>query len=644
MKAKSTILTLTLTIVFSILLLTSASAILNLKVVSVPSSISHDQATIPIIFSLSNTETTAQTDLKWLGASNIGEWKNLDSLPNTINAGSQIQFTAVLSIPKHKSSPISSNINVVSKEGQADSLNLPSIQITRSPSFSITKTQDLTEAKNGIIDLTNTGNIDLTQIQLSSSGSLEVILSSTTLSIPAGNSATINITGKDFSNLKFGKNSATITAKDSIETSASATVTLSIDKGFCKFGEAGGNLTINDVSIESDGEDEDEWKPLDVITIEVEVENEGDEEIEDVFVELGLFDSNGKNFADDLDFMNEDEERIEVGDLGDGDEETLTFKFKVPADFDEKGTFKLAIKAHSKQKGEKNECTHTSSDLDNTIFQEIKIEREDEEGKFIAIDEVKLEPTEAVCGDTVKLTTVIFNLGSKEQDQVKIKLVNSKLNLDLSREIREDLDEGDKKTVEFQFIVPATATDGTYLLELNAEYDYRRGTYRESSDESTTTSFKVFGCKAEGKKEDKIATISASLESDAKAGQEILVKTVVTNLGSQQKDFVVTASGYENWATLSSISERLINLKAGEAKDVMVKLNASPDASGEKSFLLEVRSGDKLETREIAVNVEGKQQGPSFNLGGNNLIWIIGIINIILIILIIVVAIRVSRR
>lgn len=650
MKIKSGIFTIALLTVFSILVSGFASAALELKAVNVPANVQHGQGNIPIIVSLTNNGN-AQTELKWTGTANLGEWTNLNTLPSTINSGAQtpvtIQVTAVLNIPKYKSGNVEANLKVVSKEGESDDIDI-TIPIARSASLSLNAMKELNKDQNGEIKITNTGNVALNNIELSSSGDLPVSFSSNNIALaPGAELDKIGVNVTDFANMKFGSNRITLTAKDINENVSSNSVTFTIESGFCKFGEKG-DLTINDVNIESSGDDEDVWKPLDEITIDVEVENEGDNDIDDVFVELGLFDSNGKDRADDLDFDNEDEEKIEVGDLNDGDEETVTFKFTVPADFDDKGSFKLAIKTYSKDTGEDEQCSDRSSDLSDTLFEDIEIEREDDEGKLIGFDNIVVEPSEGVCGESVKVTADVFNLGDDEQDQVKINLVNSKLNVDLSREIREDMEEGDKKEVQFEFIIPQNTNDGTYTLELSAEYDYSRGTYRESSDESSDVQFKVFGCKVVGDggvTDGKIVAIAASLESDAQSGKELVVKTVVTNLGNEA-DFAITASGYENWAELGGISERLVHLKASESKELNVKLNVNPDAEGEKSFMIEVRSGDKLEKREIAVNIEpGEGSGAGgFGFGDNSLIWVIGIINVILIILIIIVAARISRR
>ncbi len=648
MKIKSNILMFVLLTVFSVFLCGAVSAILDLKAINVPTSVSHNQGTIPITFTLSNNGVT-QTELKWTGSSNIGDWNNLASLPSTINAGAQIPITAVLTIPRYQSGNINANIKVESKEGESndESISLP---IAKSASLSIGKNQELTLDQNGKISITNTGNVLLSNIELSASGNVPVTFSSSnplTLA-PGASLSDINVIGSNInSSLKFGNNIITISAKDLNENIASNSVTFSILNGFCKSGQKG-DLAIRNFNLDSSGSDQNVWKPLDEITIDVEVENNGNTRINNVYAEIGLFDSAGKNFIKDADFTNSENEKIKIGGLSDGNRDTATFTFRIPADFNEKGTFKLAVKTYSKDSGESEQCADRSSDLSDDLFESIDIEREDSKGKFIAFDNIKVNPEEVVCGDSVRISTDAFNVGSDQEDQVKVNLVNSKLNVDLSREIKDNLNEGDKKNVLFEFVIPTSATDGTYTLDLSSDYDYRRGTYRQSSDDTTPVTLKVFGCKAlnNAVQNNKVVSIAASLDSEAVAGKDLAVKTTITNIGANESDFVVTASGFENWAQLSEISDRLIHLKSGESKIVNVNMKVNPDAEGEKSFSLEVRSGGKLETREIAVNIQKSQTSPGLgiNIGGNGLIWVIGIINIVLIVFIIIVAARISRK
>ncbi|MAG77646.1 MAG: hypothetical protein CL811_12900 [Colwelliaceae bacterium] len=442
-----------------------------------------------------------------------------------------------------------------------------------------------------------------------------------------------------------------LTATDPLDSSISEkeTVNVAFTSSFCDAG-AVGELKIKDVDVQNQGEGkDDEWNLLDEITIEVEVENDGDEDIDDVIVELGFFDSSGENFVGDLEFDNDDEEEFDLGNIDEDDKETIEFKFKVPADFDD-GNYKLAVKAYSEDVGEDVECADESSDLSDDIFDRIDVERENDEGKFIAFDDVRVRPEDLTCGEEVTIELDVVNIGDEDQEQIRVNLEISELDIRLSQEIRKDVDQGDDETLSFIFMIPNNAADKAYTAELSAEYDYKRGSYRESSDEETSFLVRVVGCSPVDQPSGNVpgtsgraAAITASLDSDAKAGEELTIRSTITNLKAERTSFVVSVAGYESWASLESISERIVTLNSGESRDVTITLNVDPDSEGQETLSLEARAGDEVETRAVAVNLEGSSSA-GFDLGGNSLIWIIGAINVILIILIIIVAISLSRR
>lgn len=459
------------------------------------------------------------------------------------------------------------------------------------------------------------------------------------------------------SSLEFGRYSATLTAKgvnasDTSQEIDEATATISFVKGFCSNGERG-DLEITQVDIESDGDDDEEWSLLDTIKIEVDVDNDGDDDIDDVFVELGLFDSSGDNLIDDLEFENADEEEIDVGRIRDGDEETVTFEFKVPADFED-GDYKLTVKAYSDDAGEDEICADSSNDLNNNdIYQDIEIIREDDEGKFITFDNVEFNPQQATCSEEVVMTFDVVNIGDEDQDQVRVTISNRELGLDLSKEIRNDLDQGDSEELSFNFIIPADAVDKSYAIEIDAEYDFRRDIYRESLDDPEFEAVTVLGCSASPStpstpgSSTRFATISATLDSDANAGEEIVVRSVISNIGSEARTLIISATGHESWADLDSISERIITLNPTQSREVIFTFTADEEAEGQESFNIVVQSGDDILTREVSLDISGADSGSSglgLNFGDNTIIWIIGILNVVLIILIIVVAVRIASR
>jgi|SRR3989339_304745 len=412
-------------------------------------------------------------------------------------------------------------------------------------------------------------------------------------------------------------------------------------KTFCKYGATNKNLSITNVNIDTTGDDSDVWKALDVITVEVEVKNNGDGTVRDVQIEIGLFDSAGTNYVGSLDFDSTDEEKIEIGSLGSDDRDTATFTFTVPSDFDI-NNYKLAVKTYSDRDGESVECSDSSSDLDsNSIYQSISVERQDDEGKFIAFDKIKVVPSEATCGDIVGLTFDTLNVGDSDQDRVKVKVYNKDLKVDTYSEIKTSFDMGEKKSMAFTFTVPAGLKDGTYNVELSSEYDYRSDTYRKQSDDVVKVPIKVIGCTPVSTK---LASVSAVLSSEAVAGKEMIVTVAVRNLGADVNTFAVDATGYSSWATLSSVSGNVLTLSPGDAREVIFKFNVNSDAQGAKSFVVNAASGNSVESKEVTVNLATATSGFSLDLNGNGMLWIIGIVNVILIIIIIIVAVRVSRR
>ena len=355
------------------------------------------------------------------------------------------------------------------------------------PSLSLSILDGISKENGGSIRVENDGNENLENIILSYEGDFELEFSLNEFGLGIGESKTIDVNILD-ANKIFGINEVMINAQDSV-TEVNDTERFSLKSTFCESGTRGG-LLIKNIKIDNNGMGkDDEWRLFDTIKVEVEIENEGGEDIEDVIVELGLFNSND-NVVNDLEFENSGEEEVEIGDLDDGDEETMTFEFKVPHDFED-GNYKLAVKAYSDEAGEENVCIDVSSDLNKDFYEEIDVEREEDEGKFIYFENIELTQTHSECGREVSLTANIFNIGNEDQDRVKVRLVDRDSGIDQSMEIT-GLDKGDKEKVQFTFVAPNKG--GDYELRISADYGYRRGSYQESSDKEEIIGFEVKAC------------------------------------------------------------------------------------------------------------------------------------------------------
>lgn len=664
---KANIFVLLFIIGMAFLSLASAASVIPENVVGNTVTVDHD-ASFEVKFNLKNDDAEQNlTDIKVsLPALNIGQWTSFKvgstsySIVNNqvtlnditiANKTSSSLITLVFKVNKFVA-PNTYNGQVTftgkfSPTGSTASIDPVSLSVTvkSTPSLSLGKLQDIKVNQVGSVNVSNSGNILLNSISLVKSGALNVtLIPSDSFSLSPSESRTIQVQlDPSITTIPFGDNGVTLMAKSGDVQSSS--LTLNLRNSFCSNGQIGTNLSIRNVDFIEYGEDDTDWKLLDHIKLDVEVENTGSDDVDDVNVELALFNSKGENVIGDIDFISKDDEQIDLGRIRDGDEDTATFEFIVPADLDT-GNYKLAVKAFSDDVGENKLCTDESGDLDARFFQNIKVEKEDDEGRFIAFDNVKLTPSEATCEDPVSISFDTYNIGDEDQDRVLVNLFNKALGVDMNYELRGGLDQGDKGKIIFNFAIPKNTNDKTYDLELSSEYDYRNGVYRVQSDESFKFPLKVVSCKAQPTSPvtTRIASISASLESDAVAGKDMVVKASIRNIGNASANFIIGAKNFESWAKLNDISERLFTLNPGESKDVSLNFAVNGDAEGDKSFVIEAISGDKTETREVSVNIAGGAKSLSGFFKGNTLAWVIGLINVLLIVIIIIVAVRIAKR
>jgi len=415
-------------------------------------------------------------------------------------------------------------------------------------------------------------------------------------------------------------------------------------KSFCRSGDVGTNLSLGTVSVKNLGAGKNtDWKLLDRITVDVDVRNEGDNNMGSVYARLALLDSSGKDVTSNLNFVNTDEDEISIGTIDHGKKERASFEFDVSPDFTD-DTYKLVVKAYSKKSGLSEDllCVDTSSDLSDTYFDSIAISKESDKAKRIGFTNIKLSSDKATCGDAVTLTADAVNVGDTDEDQVKIDLTSADLGLTQSVELKGGLSQGDSSGVQFSFIVPQNLQDKAYKLELSADYDYRSGVYRQSLNNPEDVPLTIFGCSVVNTPTSSSgALVTATLASDAKAGQPLTVNVNLKNTGSSSANFVVDATGYDSWASKATLSDRIVTLAAGESKDITVTLNVNSGVSGSQTFNVMTVAGQSTSSKTVSVNVAAVE---GVSLGGNTLLWVIGAINLILVIVIIIVAVRVSRR
>jgi hypothetical protein len=627
-----------LSVFAAVLLVSFASAgVVTLSALSSPSTASHN-SDITVTFNLTYSGSTAVNTIMFNeSTTNIGSWKTLPSPIVLSNNSVPVTLSAVLNVPNHAAGVVNAVLKADSMNTTADDSEPFSITISSSNSLSISSVQSMTKTHNATISVTNTGNTNLANINLSATGDFAVSFSSNNFALAPGSFASVNVNAlEDLSEVNLGSHSIEILAKD-LSTTASGTISYNVGGEFCDKG----NMNTSSVKIsnidDTSSDDAWEWKPLDEVTVEVDVENNLNRD-EDFVVELALYDSQKDNFIE-LDGENSIEQEVSIDE---DDEETVSFEFVVPAEIESsEGRYMLYVKAYVDGK-ESTYCnSYNADDVPDSDSVSIVVDKNTHD---VYLEELTASSDIVQAGDTVTISARAYNIGDNDEDKVKLSLVNTKLGLDLESSTF-GLDMGDSNLVDFSFVVPYTAANGVYSLRLTSYFYYKKSSDTYSKSQAFDIKINVVGGSSTPVTSVQ-SEIAASLESEALSGEEMKVTSTITNTGTNRTTFAISVKGYESWATLGTLSAKTVTLDGGESKDISISFDVNKNATGEQTFTIESKSGSRVDSKEVAVEISESSFLSSLasSLGGKTMLWIIGIINIILIVLIIYLAVRIFRR
>lgn len=478
--------------------------------------------------------------------------------------------------------------------------------------------------------ITNTNSSELISVNFDSTLTINGnIFDVTGTKTDINSTSTITITPQttiDFSALDLGDSfTSNLLVSDASNASDNATVTIEIDDNkYCSAGDAGNDLDLK-IDIQNTagyGEKDDEWYPLDKIEFEVEVENDGNDDIDDIVIEWGLYNpSTGK-------FVIDDEE--DDFNLKDGKKKTITIEFIVdPDDLEEnEENYVFYVKAYSNDLDEENECISISENIEVIL-----------ENDFVVLEDIEL--TDASCGSETTITADVWNIGEDDQDDVTVGIFNSELGLNQIVEIG-DIDALDNEKLELVINIPEDAESKAYTLNFEV-YDEDNELFQNKEDVESTFNrvLSVSGsCSIEP-----TALVSAVLESGGKAGSQLVIKSTITNTGDKLVTYVLNAAGYAEWASTASLDQDTIALNAGDSKDVSFTFDVKKSAEGDKSFDIEILSGNELIVKQpVSVTIEKSGFSLGFIDDANWYLWGIGALNIILVVIIILVAMRVMKK
>jgi hypothetical protein len=458
----------------------------------------------------------------------------------------------------------------------------------------------------------------------------------TSLDVLEGDSHTINVTYAVDEGFEFDF-TETYTAVVEATGSVSSVLTKGINFGksdFCEYGNLGElSVSIKDIQvIEVFGED-NEWFLFDTVEVEVEVRNKGNEDVENIVLEWGLYNTQSGEWTIEVD--EEDE-----FDLDEGDKETFTFTFTLDDSLDEdledleKGDYILYVRATGEIADGDDEGVDTCSS-DSETGKLIT------EKNFVVLSNIKV-PEVAQCDSEVQILGDVWNIGSSDQDDVYVNIYNRELGVDEDVVVG-DIDSFDSSDFEFSLSLPEDVEEKRYYLTLTV-YDEDDDVYENGNDDKSisTITLDVQGGCAVAK-----ASVAAVLESGGQAGKLMVVKATITNTGNKVAYYSLNVAGYTGWASSVTLDKSALTLNAGDSAEVLLNFNVDRDALGTNIFYLEVLSGDELIVNQpVQVEITKRTWGITGNLisGDNKYIWGIGLLNLILIVLIIVIAVRIARK
>jgi len=335
-----------------------------------------------------------------------------------------------------------------------------------SPSLNLRPGEDA----NASITLTNTGNLDVTGINatyveatLYDNDGDRVVLTFYPESTDLTDTTAVVVVEADVSSrMNAGDYTSTITFESDNGVTATATYNLEIES----------ILEISDVTLDSEGEDE-EVKPGEELTIEVEIENtDEDIDLEDVLVTVRFRD--GSRYLEDDDGDDIEEEADEF-DLDADDKDTVFITVQMPfEDIDDGDEYVVEITVEA-QNADDSRQVFTDVNEEETI----EFVKEDHEIDFT---EAVISPGTIRCSRRTAVDLGVQNIGRKDED-VQIIIKNEELDVYILRafDLDKDPDDTDNEWDETFYIdIDEDQDEGSYPILVEAFFDDGDESLRET--------------------------------------------------------------------------------------------------------------------------------------------------------------------
>ncbi len=576
-------------IVFALVLTLSTALALDVPAISAISGNTNAYASGSFI--ISNNDPATLSGIACSISAN--GWTSSVSCPSSLAANINQSVAFSVSIPQstpagsYSGSVNVSGWNVATRVEQIESFNIVVL-----PTGGITVVWNAApgnfyqgENKTVIYNVSNNGNIPLnTNITLSSTIGLN---STESVLLNAGASVLRTINVITNSSTPVGVNSMSVTAtgtSGSVSASNNVFSSFNVYYAYCELNTTASPIEIVEITNDNDVADET-FYPLDTFDVRVKIQNEDDEESHKAVVSAVIV--KGTEEVSDTDV----EEKVRLSKNG---KSTVTLHMKIPADI-ETGDHYVYVKVANDD--DDSNCQQ--------IAMKIKIKKSSHELKFDEID----YPENISCGSTVSVTGKIANIGSNDEEKVKVSFSDSFNNPQL-KEIN-DFNEGDDSSLNFAIRVPQYTVSGKYEFNLTAYYGFEEddddssiGTYDERL--YMTYPINVYcGSQASSSNQSIITETSTAI-----IGLVSEVRIKLVNLGTTSQTYSLNAAA--DWAEINSVTPSSVTLSPGQEKEVSIKLAPAADTEiGAHTLVVTSQYGSQTESKNVPVIVQKASQSSS---------------------------------
>jgi len=644
--------------IFAVLLMSlgmvSAVRLNGIAEISSPTSVSHDDGSFKIVFNLTNDGVAGTIyDLSNFTSFQAGLTSSFNDTSMANGSGTAVTeiITATITFNEYQSGTIIGNINIGNDASATDETFAFSTIITPVSELTITSVESLTKTTNGTVKVQNTGNVNLEDISLEATGSddFDVQFNDSDFNLIAGQSVLIKVSSTDVDDLSF-KDDNSLNVKATNGTLNSNTITLTVDNYFYDGANKGElEVSIDRINVEKGyGEDEEYWYPFDDIELKITIDNNGEWDVENIELQLCLLDVSENKCILDEDDMEISEDDF---DIDSEDDNSVLVNFNVdPSDLREGNTdYTLYVSAVGEV--DDSDSDYDGDDTgDSDLQEDIEIRTNED---FIIFDQVVITDSsgydndgETSCGNEITLSANVWNIGDRDMDddEIFVLVYNRELGINEVISFNDGINSMDWELLETTLTIPSDTDEKSYFIKLTAYDDEDlddNDIYENKEDEQSEfyQALKITNCGASSITQ---PTIRATLESEAKVGEELVVSTIVTN-NDDTNDFIFSLSEFEDWATLVSITPQTASIDKGEFAEVSIVLK--PTVVGSHSFNINAIVNGNSYDQPVSVNIAEKK--PSVNIFGeigNTALYIITGVVTLLIVIVLVLIVKTSKR